>query len=98
MQPRGVVVLEAPQDTADTAAALRVVGEIPERGDVPPAFPVTEDIARVVRQRGLRVSQIVGVHGRTGTWAELETSLRRRATCARLLGGGRDGSAVNRDR
>jgi glyoxylase-like metal-dependent hydrolase (beta-lactamase superfamily II) len=48
---------------------------IPERGDVPPAFEVTEALARVVRDAGLTVRQVVGVHGRSGTWAEVEQSL-----------------------
>jgi glyoxylase-like metal-dependent hydrolase (beta-lactamase superfamily II) len=49
---------------------------IPERGPVPAAFPVTADLARAVRAHGLRVRQVVGVHGRTGTWADLQQSLR----------------------
>jgi glyoxylase-like metal-dependent hydrolase (beta-lactamase superfamily II) len=56
---------------------------IPERGDVPPAFPVTEALERALMARGIRPAQIVGVHGRTGTWEELRLSLRRRAEGAR---------------
>ncbi|GLC28401.1 MBL fold metallo-hydrolase [Roseisolibacter agri] len=52
---------------------------IPERGVVPPAFTVTEALARAVRDAGLRVRQVVGVHGRTGTWDEVEESRRRAA-------------------
>jgi glyoxylase-like metal-dependent hydrolase (beta-lactamase superfamily II) len=48
---------------------------IPERGDVPAAFSVTADLARVIRGRGLDVRLVVGVHGRSGTWAEVERSL-----------------------
>jgi glyoxylase-like metal-dependent hydrolase (beta-lactamase superfamily II) len=50
---------------------------IPERGPVPPAFGVTEAMTAMVRTRGLRVEQVVGVHGRTGTWAEVRASIRR---------------------
>lgn len=49
---------------------------IPERGPVPPAFPVTAALARVVRGCGLDAETVVGVHGRTGSWSEVETSLR----------------------
>lgn len=51
---------------------------IPERGDVPAAFETSEALAAVVRAQRLRVNQVIGVHGRTGTWAEVEQSLRRR--------------------
>ena len=51
---------------------------VPERGPVPPAFPVTEALARVVRERGLAVETVVGVHGRTGTMAEMRESLAKR--------------------
>ena len=50
---------------------------IPERGAVPPAFAVTDDLARVTDAAGLRVRQVIGVHGRTGTWKEVEESRRR---------------------
>ncbi|HEV2733899.1 MAG TPA: MBL fold metallo-hydrolase [Longimicrobiaceae bacterium] len=49
---------------------------VPERGPVPPAFPVTEALAKVIRERGLAVETVVGVHGRTGTMAEVRESLR----------------------
>ncbi len=49
---------------------------VPERGPVPPAFPVTEALAKTVRDRGLAVETVVGVHGRTGTTAEMRESLR----------------------
>jgi glyoxylase-like metal-dependent hydrolase (beta-lactamase superfamily II) len=48
---------------------------IPERGPVPTAFPVTLALDRLVRTRGLRVQHVVGVHGRTGSWSEVQRSL-----------------------
>jgi glyoxylase-like metal-dependent hydrolase (beta-lactamase superfamily II) len=53
---------------------------IPERGAVPPAFSVTDALVAVTRAAGLRVRQVIGVHGRTGTWAEVEESRRRAAS------------------
>ena len=51
---------------------------IPERGAVPPAFTVTSELDRLVRTRRLRVTHVVGVHGRTGDWAEVQRSLATR--------------------
>jgi glyoxylase-like metal-dependent hydrolase (beta-lactamase superfamily II) len=56
---------------------------IPERGEVPPAFPVTDALERAVRAQGLAVSSVVGMHGRTGTWAEVRASLDRRRVSVR---------------
>jgi glyoxylase-like metal-dependent hydrolase (beta-lactamase superfamily II) len=56
---------------------------IPERGAVPPAFSVTDDLARATSAAGLRVRQVIGVHGRTGTWDEVEASRRRAARAGR---------------
>jgi hypothetical protein len=44
---------------------------------VPRAFSVTDDLARAASAAGLRVRQVIGVHGRTGTWEEVEESRRR---------------------
>ncbi|HYW32280.1 MAG TPA: MBL fold metallo-hydrolase [Gemmatimonas sp.] len=52
---------------------------IPERGAVPPAFPVTTAMMHALRDAGVSVEQVIGVHGRMGTWAEVEQSARRRA-------------------
>lgn len=46
-----------------------------ERGPVPAAFPVTVALRRAVRQRGLRVTTVVGVHGRTGTLVEMDSAI-----------------------
>ena len=51
---------------------------LPEVGPVTSAFSVTEELARVVEGAKLRVDQVVGVHGRTGTWADVRTSLELR--------------------
>lgn len=50
---------------------------IPERGDVPPAFPVTQALRDAVRAHALAVNLVVGVHGRSGTWEEVMQSLSR---------------------
>ena len=47
---------------------------IPERGAVPPAFAVTDELARAVDAAGWRVRHVVGVHGRSGTWADVGES------------------------
>lgn len=49
----------------------------PERGAVPPAFPVTADLDRAIRQLRLDVARIAGVHGRVATAADMAESLRR---------------------
>jgi glyoxylase-like metal-dependent hydrolase (beta-lactamase superfamily II) len=48
---------------------------IPERGPVPVAFPVTNALEAAVRQAGLQVDIVVGVHGRSGTWADVLQSI-----------------------
>ena len=50
---------------------------LPERGAVPPAFAVTADLDRAIRERQLDVAKIVGVHGRVATAANMAESLRR---------------------
>jgi glyoxylase-like metal-dependent hydrolase (beta-lactamase superfamily II) len=50
---------------------------VPERGAVPPAFPVSADLDRAIRQRHLEVARIAGVHGRVATAADMAESLRR---------------------
>jgi glyoxylase-like metal-dependent hydrolase (beta-lactamase superfamily II) len=54
---------------------------IPERGAVPSAFPVTAALARAIADAGWTVDQVIGVHGRTGSWDEVQQSLAR-ATAA----------------
>ena len=51
---------------------------IPERGAVPGAFPVTDSLAAAARAHGIRPALVIGVHGRSGTWAEVEESIRLR--------------------
>jgi glyoxylase-like metal-dependent hydrolase (beta-lactamase superfamily II) len=51
---------------------------LPERGDVPPAFPVVGDLQRQIDRLGLRVEQVVGVHGRPATLEQVRESLRSR--------------------
>ena len=48
---------------------------IPERGAIPPAFPVTQDLMRAVTAAKLPVAHVVGVHGRSGTWRDVERSV-----------------------
>jgi glyoxylase-like metal-dependent hydrolase (beta-lactamase superfamily II) len=49
---------------------------VPERGKVPAAFVVIEDLAREIARHRIAVSSIVGVHGRAATYAEFEEALR----------------------
>jgi len=51
---------------------------LPERGDVPPAFETGEALLQVVRANRLRIDRVVGVHGRTGTWVDVQQSLKLR--------------------
>ena len=51
---------------------------LPEVGPVPTAFSVTESLASVVNAARLRVDHVVGVHGRSGTWADVVESLTKR--------------------
>jgi glyoxylase-like metal-dependent hydrolase (beta-lactamase superfamily II) len=48
---------------------------VPERGKVPAAFVVIEDLAREIARRRIAVSSIIGVHGRPATYAEFEGAL-----------------------
>jgi Tol biopolymer transport system component len=56
---------------------------IPDRRPIPPAFAVTADLQRVIDAHRLDVSDIIGVHGRSGTYEELRTSLQRRSQLSR---------------
>jgi glyoxylase-like metal-dependent hydrolase (beta-lactamase superfamily II) len=49
---------------------------IPERGAIPKQFPVTDALVRVLRANDLKPEHVIGVHGRTGTWTEVESALR----------------------
>jgi glyoxylase-like metal-dependent hydrolase (beta-lactamase superfamily II) len=49
---------------------------VPERGPVPPAFPVAETLSAAIRARGITPTLIVGVHGRSGTPEQLAESIR----------------------
>ena len=57
---------------------------VPERGEVPAAFVVVEDLAREIARRRIAVSSIIGVHGRAATYAEFEGALQayRRTSAA----------------
>lgn len=48
---------------------------IPERGAVPPAFATGEELQQLIRRQRLKVGLIVGVHGRSGTNADLDQAL-----------------------
>jgi ABC-type Zn uptake system ZnuABC Zn-binding protein ZnuA len=58
---------------------------VPERGKVPAAFVVIEDLAREIARRRIAVSSIIGVHGRPATYAEFEGALQayRRTSAGR---------------
>lgn len=43
---------------------------------MPPGLESTEALAEAVRTHRLRVNLVLGVHGRMGTWAQIEQSLR----------------------
>jgi glyoxylase-like metal-dependent hydrolase (beta-lactamase superfamily II) len=45
---------------------------VPERGPVPPPFPIVGELRRIVEERGLAADRIIGVHGRIGTREELQ--------------------------
>lgn len=49
---------------------------VPERGPVPPAFPVTDEL--LVAIQGLDVHTVAGVHGRPATMDEVRLSVRSR--------------------
>ncbi len=48
---------------------------VPERGKVPAAFVVIEDLAREIGRRRIEVASIIGVHGRAATYAEFQGAL-----------------------
>ncbi len=48
---------------------------LPARGGPPPAFIISDELEQQIAGRGLRVRQIVGVHGRPATTAEFRRSL-----------------------
>jgi glyoxylase-like metal-dependent hydrolase (beta-lactamase superfamily II) len=52
---------------------------LPERGPVPVAFDVVEELSERIEGLGLPVTLIVGVHGRPATLAQMHESLARRA-------------------
>lgn len=56
---------------------------LPERGPVPAAFEISEDLARAIRRHDLQVEKIVGVHGRPATLQDLQEALAKRAAAAR---------------
>jgi glyoxylase-like metal-dependent hydrolase (beta-lactamase superfamily II) len=56
---------------------------VPERGGVPPAFPITREFLENVQRRRLLVEWFVGVHGRPATIAEARASVRRGSGTAR---------------
>jgi glyoxylase-like metal-dependent hydrolase (beta-lactamase superfamily II) len=47
---------------------------VPDRGQVPPAFPIVQDFKRQLVRAGLSPDLIIGVHGRPATGAELRVS------------------------
>ena len=97
--PNRIVAIPVPNEHAQGSVAYHLRGPrillqgdlfyIPDRGPVPPAFAVTADLERIIQAQRLEVAHIVGVHGRSGTYEELQTSLRRRSQ----LGERRSGEA-----
>lgn len=58
------------------AARILFQGDLfyaPERGPIPPPFPVTEDLTRALAVHHLPARLIAGVHGRIATAAELQS-------------------------
>ncbi|MDM4767675.1 MBL fold metallo-hydrolase [Pelomonas sp. SE-A7] len=49
---------------------------IPDVGPVPPAFAMAAELQALIKDQALQVDWIVGVHGRSGTTAELAEGLR----------------------
>ena len=65
------------------AAKILLQGDlfyVPERGVVPPAFPVSADLERVLEMKKLNVQTIIGIHGRQSTISELRRSLELRSS------------------
>lgn len=48
---------------------------LPELGPVPPAFPVGIELKQLIQKHHLAVQHIVGVHGRTASYAEFQQGL-----------------------
>lgn len=53
---------------------------LPELGPVPPLFDVGLELDSLIRQHQLQVQQLVGVHGRSGTFTEFKKALELRMT------------------
>ncbi len=53
---------------------------LPELGPVPPVFDVGLELDNLIRQHQLQVLQLVGVHGRSGTFTEFKKALELRMT------------------
>lgn len=52
---------------------------LPEVGPIPPAFPLTDELLRVLHKELPAWQRMIGVHGRTATPADVQTSLQLRA-------------------
>lgn len=48
---------------------------IPEVGPIPPAFDVSVELDRLLSQHKLETRQLVGVHGRSGSYEDLQASI-----------------------
>ncbi|MDT8999579.1 MBL fold metallo-hydrolase [Paucibacter sp. APW11] len=57
---------------------------IPDVGPVPAAFAMSKDLDQLIQREALPVQLIVGVHGRSGTLAELRQSLKLADTLRKL--------------
>ena len=44
-------------------------------GPVPPAFDVSVELDALLRQHNLTTEQLIGVHGRSGSYQELQASI-----------------------
>jgi hypothetical protein len=56
---------------------------LPARGPVPAAFPIVTDLVNQIKALKLDVNNLVGVHGRSGTMADLDLSLRQAGSLRR---------------
>ncbi|PXX42625.1 MBL fold metallo-hydrolase [Undibacterium pigrum] len=59
---------------------------LPEIGPVPPVFDVGMELDSLIRQHQLQVQQLVGVHGRSGTWQEFKQALELRMAARPAMG------------
>ncbi|MFN3945209.1 MAG: MBL fold metallo-hydrolase [Allosphingosinicella sp.] len=50
---------------------------VPERGEVPPQFPIAGELHHEIVTRGLAVEEIVGIHGRPAGLADLRLAVER---------------------